>query len=200
MIGSTPSVWGAKRQSLVQASTFVDEFTALKKAVEEAITIRYHLQSMGVKISKPTPTWMDNMGVVLNASSPGSPLNKKHIALSYRFVREHQANNVVSIRKIDTTNNYGDPFTKALTNDTFHNFFQKSPRQPYIMTSYETTYTDMYSIYQRLVSKIFQKQGLSAIQAYQLAYNHRYGVNFYHFRTCRFYLLSELKRDFRHNF
>lgn len=124
LIGSTPSVWGAKRQSSVQSSTFGAEFTALKKAVEEAVSLRYHLRSMGIMVSRPTPIWVDNMGVVMNATNPGSPLNKKHIALSYHFVREHQANKVISIRKIDTSDNYADPFTKALTNDAFHSFFR----------------------------------------------------------------------------
>ena len=69
---------------------------------------------MGVNVSKPTPIWVDNMSVVLNATNPGSSLNKKAIALSYHFVREHQAQSVISIRKIHTTDNYADPFTKAL--------------------------------------------------------------------------------------
>jgi hypothetical protein len=61
------------------------EFTALKVGVEEAVTLRYHLRSRGVKISKATPIWVDNMAVVLNATKPGSAWNKKSIALAYLF-------------------------------------------------------------------------------------------------------------------
>jgi hypothetical protein len=78
---------------------------------------------MGIQVSKPTPIWVDNMGVVLNASNPGSTLNKKHIALAYHFVRENVANNVVEIRKIESKDNYADPFTKALDSKSFHDFF-----------------------------------------------------------------------------
>ena len=124
MIGCTPVTWLAKRQGCVQTATYGAELTALKTAVEEAVTLRYHLRSMGVKVSKPTPIYVDNMGVVLNSTEPGSPLNKKSVALSYHFVREHHANNVVQIRKIHTSDNYADPFTKALTNDEFHGFFR----------------------------------------------------------------------------
>ena len=120
MVGSTPIVWRSKRQSCVQTSTFGAEFTALKLAVEEAVTIRYHLRSMGVRINQATNLWVDNMSVVLNATNPGSSLNKKAIALAYHFVREHQANDVVSIRKIDGTENYADPWTKSLDNSAFH--------------------------------------------------------------------------------
>jgi hypothetical protein len=85
-VGSTPVSWKSKRQASVQTSTFGAEFTALKKAVEEGITLRYYLRSMGIKVGKPTPIFVDNMGVVLNASNPGSTLNKKSEALSYHFV------------------------------------------------------------------------------------------------------------------
>ena len=78
---------------------------------------------MGVKVTILISIYMDNMGVVLNASNPGSTLNKKCVALSYHFVREHVANNVIEIRKIDLADNYADPFTKALTSNRHHDFF-----------------------------------------------------------------------------
>lgn len=78
---------------------------------------------MGIQVSKPTPIWVDNMGVILNASNPGSTLNKKHIALAYHFVRENVATNVVEICKISSKDNYADPFTKALGSKSFHDFF-----------------------------------------------------------------------------
>ena len=124
-VGSTPVVWHSKRQTLVQTSSFGAEFTALKKAVEESVTIRYHLRSMGVKVTKPTTIYVDNMSVVLNASNPGSTLNKKTVALSYHFVREHVANDVCRIRKIHTTENYADPLSKALNSTIHHSFFQE---------------------------------------------------------------------------
>jgi hypothetical protein len=63
-----------------------------------------------------------NMSVVLNASNPGSTLNKKSVALWYQFVREHVANSVADIWKIDLAHNFADPFTRAL-NSTDHNDF-----------------------------------------------------------------------------
>jgi hypothetical protein len=124
-VGSTPVSWRSKRQASVQTSTFGAEFTALKKAVEEGITLRYYLRSMGIKVAKSTPIFVENMGVVLNASNPGSTLNKKSLALSYHFVQEHVANSVIEIRKIDSADNYADPFTKALMSNEHHGFFYK---------------------------------------------------------------------------
>ena len=78
---------------------------------------------MGVTVSSATSIWVDNMSVILNATNPGSTLNKKHVALAYHFVREHVANKIGQIRKIDSIDNYADPFTKAMNSTDFHGFF-----------------------------------------------------------------------------
>ena len=138
-LGSTPLTYASRRQTTVQTSTFGAEFTALKKAVEEAVTIRYHLRSMGVKVTKPTPIFVDNLSVVLNAQNPGSTLNKKWIALAYHFVREHVANGVVEIRKIDSADNYADPFTKAMNARDHGSFFNEYMCNPGLLFDKDTT-------------------------------------------------------------
>ena len=67
---------------------------------------------MGIKVTKPSAMNIDNQSVFLNSTVPGSPLNKKAVALSYQFVREHNANGVVSVYKIKSEDNYTDPLTK----------------------------------------------------------------------------------------
>ena len=64
---------------------FGANFTVLKKTVEESVILWCHLISMGIKVSKPTPVLVENMSVVLNATDPGSTLNKKTVVLSYYF-------------------------------------------------------------------------------------------------------------------
>ena len=95
-VGSTPVYWKSTRQTSVQTSTFGSEFTALKKAVEVAVTIRYYLRSMGVEIREATKIFVDNKSVFLNAANPASSLNKKALALAYHAVREHQSENVIN--------------------------------------------------------------------------------------------------------
>eukprot|EP00957_Ditylum_brightwellii_P169967 12937577-Ditylum_brightwellii.AAC.1 len=90
-------------------STFGAKFTVLKKGVEEAVALQYRLRAMGVKVSKPTPIFVDSISVVLNASNPGSMQNKKTVVLSYHFVWEHIATNDVEICKIDSADNFADP-------------------------------------------------------------------------------------------
>ena len=100
-VGRTPITNSAKRQSTVQTTTFGAEFIALKKAVEEAIALRYYLRSMGVKVNKPTIIYGDNLSAITNTTMPGSALKKKYLALSYHFCREYYSANIVDIRKID---------------------------------------------------------------------------------------------------
>ena len=95
IVGSNPTTWSVKRQTIVQTLTFSAEFISLKRAVEEAITIKYHLRSMGVMVLEATKIYSENMGVVLNTTNPGSTLNKKHVALAYHFCREHMIAGVV---------------------------------------------------------------------------------------------------------
>ena len=65
-VGSTPILWESKRQNSVQISTYGAEFTALKRAVEHAIVIRYHLRSMGIKVSKPSYVYVNNRATTHN--------------------------------------------------------------------------------------------------------------------------------------
>ena len=69
-IGHTPIYWQSKRQASVQTATFGAEFISLKRAIAEAITIRYYLKSMGVKVTKPTVIYGDNMSSIKRQLNP----------------------------------------------------------------------------------------------------------------------------------
>ena len=53
---------------------------------------------------------------------PGA-ITKKCVALSYHYVREHIANQVVNVRKIASADNYADPFTKGMNSTSHGDFF-----------------------------------------------------------------------------
>ena len=108
----TPVKYFSKRQVSVQTSTFGAEFVSLKRAVEEAVTIRYYLRSMGVKVSKPTIIYGDNLSAIRNTVDPGSPVKKKYLALAYHFCREHYGAGIVAIKKITLRITYLIPLQK----------------------------------------------------------------------------------------
>ena len=83
---------------------------------------------MGVTVVKATNITVDNMSVVISASNLATTLNKKHIALAYHFVREHAAAKVINILKIDSVENFADPFTKGMLIGDHGDFYQELMR------------------------------------------------------------------------
>ena len=80
---------------------------------------------MGIKVSTPTPIFVDNRSVVLNANNPGSTLNRTTVAIRYHFVKEHDSKHVVEVRKIHTRDNFSETFTKPLVINDFHGFYHE---------------------------------------------------------------------------
>jgi hypothetical protein len=118
-VGSTPILWRSKRQGAIQTSMYGAEFSSMKSATEEAIMVRYMLRSLGIGIHKPSNILGDNAGVISCASTPESSLKKKHIALSYHFIRENLAIGAIRPQHIPDKNNISDLFTKPLDWNTF---------------------------------------------------------------------------------
>jgi hypothetical protein len=119
MVGSTPVVWRSKRQNAVQTSTYWAEFSAMRLATEEIMTMRYMLRSLGIKVSNPSSLSGDNAGVISNTTNPDATLKKKHIALSFHSVRENVSAGVVYPHQISSENNIADLLTKPLDQNTF---------------------------------------------------------------------------------
>ena len=113
-VGSTPVLWSSKRQGCVATSTYCSEFVAMRTAVEEAISIRYMLRCLGVPVSDPTDLYGDNFSSIQTATIPDADLKKKHIAISYHYVREAVARKIVNVRHVFSHENFADICTKAL--------------------------------------------------------------------------------------
>ena len=113
-VGQTPVQWTSKRQGCIATSTYCAEFVAMRSAVEEAIGIRYILRSLGIPVTQPVDLIGDNFGVIQSANIPESEMKKKHIAISYHFVREAIAAKIVNGLWCTSAENFSDVCTKAL--------------------------------------------------------------------------------------
>ena len=93
----------------------------MRTASEEAVSLRYMLRSLGVPVPKDKPTniFGDNWSVIQSATIPESEMKKKHIAISYHYVRETIAAVVSNPVWIRTDENFSDVCTKALCGATF---------------------------------------------------------------------------------
>jgi hypothetical protein len=118
-LGNTPIIWKSRQQGAVQTSTYGAELCAMRMAVAEAISICFMLRSFGICVSSPTLTMGDNKGAIITAITPECALKKKHVALSYHFVREQTAVGTINPQKIEGRDNVADLLTKALDRNTF---------------------------------------------------------------------------------
>ena len=84
------------------------------QAVEEAISLHYMLRCLGIPVANPTNLYGDNFGSIQSASIPDSELKKKHVAISYHFVREFIAAKIVNTIWVLTHPNFADVCMKAL--------------------------------------------------------------------------------------
>ena len=117
-VGSTPVIWMSKRQGSIASSTYAAEFSALRTATEEAMSLRYMLRCLGCNIpsdgSCPTKIFNDNLSVVLNAQNPAADLSKKHVAISFHVVREAVAAGIISPYWLKGKWNISDIMTKQI--------------------------------------------------------------------------------------
>jgi hypothetical protein len=118
-VGSTPVLWPSKRQGCIATSTYTAEFVAMRSAVEEAISIRYMLRCMGVPVTNPTNLYGDNFGFIQSANIPEGELKKKHVAISYHYVREAIASGYINAIWVKSHENFADVCTKALGSNAF---------------------------------------------------------------------------------
>ena len=49
-VGSTLVIWKSKRQGIIASSTYAAEFSALRTATEEAMSLRYMLRCLGCRL------------------------------------------------------------------------------------------------------------------------------------------------------
>ena len=114
LVGRTLVGYSSKCQGAIETSMYGAEFCAMRQATEEAISVRYMLRCLGVKMETPTAVLGDNEGVILNATIKDSLLKKKHVAISYHKVRESAAAGIIQPMKVNTKDNFADPLRKPL--------------------------------------------------------------------------------------
>ena len=124
-VGSTPVIWTSKRQGCIATSTYCAEFVSMRSAVEEVISICYMLRCLGVPVTRPMDLFGDNFGVIQSAVIPEGELKKKHIAISYHYVREAIAARIVNAHWCRSDENFADICTKALGTNIFSNIVEE---------------------------------------------------------------------------
>ena len=122
-MGSGAISWSSKRQSTVALSSCEAEYIAETQAAKEAIWLRRLLQEMLLQENpSPTTIFADNQGAIALAKNPQFHARTKHIDTNVHFVREKQAEGVITLEYIPTEQQLADGLTKPLPREPFQRF------------------------------------------------------------------------------
>jgi len=111
-LNKTPFDWFTKKQSTVETATFGSENSAARTAIEHMKANMMTLLYLGVPVIDRSVLFDDNKSVVDSTTQPHSKLHKRHLMLSYRYVREANATDNYAYCWIDGKKNPADVLSK----------------------------------------------------------------------------------------
>jgi hypothetical protein len=122
-----PLTWGSRLQTEIALSSTEIEYIALSQSLREILPIIRlinELHKNGFKYDNQTPVlyctvFEDNNGAMEMASTPKMRSQTKHINIKYHHFREAVHQGIIRIKRIDTTQQQADIFTKPLMERIF---------------------------------------------------------------------------------
>jgi hypothetical protein len=132
-MGDCPIKWTSKLQQEQSLSTTESEYIALAQALREFIPMRRAFEDMikffGLLEEHPitvkSTIFEDNNGAISIATTPKMSVRTKHIGVKYHFVKDmfgkkrNPDHHPFALKKIDTTLQKADIFTKGLNEEAF---------------------------------------------------------------------------------
>ena len=111
-LNQTPIDWFSKKQSTVETATFGSENVAARTAIEQMKDLKYTLLYLGVPVVDRSILIGDNKTVVDSTTQPHSRLTKRHLMLSYHYVREAVATGNYAFLWLNGKDNPADILSK----------------------------------------------------------------------------------------
>ena len=115
LLGCCIISWQSKQQASVALSTMEVENMAACAATQEALWLLRLLKEFGCQFTEPVTLLEDNQACIYYSRNPNDFQRTKHIDQKYHFVREQVAEGNVVLKKVKTSDNLADIFTKPLT-------------------------------------------------------------------------------------
>lgn len=106
--------WQSKKQRTVALSTVEAEYMAITHATKEALWWRTVFNGFGYDTKHPTTLWSDSQGGISLAANPEHHTRTKHIDIQYHFIRQHLAEQTITLKFIGSEDMAADSLTKAL--------------------------------------------------------------------------------------
>ena len=111
MLSRSAISWKATLQSTIALSTTEVEYMAAAEAVKEAIWLRSLVDNLGLK-QDIIVVYCDSQSVIHLSKSQMYHERTKHINVRYHFLREIISQGNIIVKKISTSDNAANMFTK----------------------------------------------------------------------------------------
>ena len=118
LLGRSLVSWCSKKQNSVALSTAEAEYIAAGACCAQILYMKQTLLDFGVRLEK-VPLLCDNESAVKIANNPVQHSRTKHIDIRHHFLRDHVANNDISLSSVRSEDQLADIFTKPLDEATF---------------------------------------------------------------------------------
>lgn len=124
-LGDSPVLWKAKKQDVVSRSSAESEYRSMALTVCELKWLKALLKDLGVNQTKPIDSHCDNQAALYIAANPVFHERTKHVEIDCPGVRDEIMNGTIRTRKVHTTDQLADVFTKALGRREFESIVVK---------------------------------------------------------------------------
>jgi hypothetical protein len=122
-----PLMWGSRMQTEIALSSTESDYISLSQSLRDVlplIRLINELHKNGFKYNSQKPVlhctlFEDNNGAIEMANTPKIRPRRKHINIKYHHFREAVQQGIIYIKRIDTTQQQADIFTKPLQEQTF---------------------------------------------------------------------------------
>ena len=118
-VNGGPIIWRSKLQTATAQSSTEAEFTALQSTVREVRWVQNVLAEVGVLRCKPTEIHQEKLGAISWTEQTQGLRNVKHVEVKYHYVRDSVDQGRIAVSYVPSSDNFADPFTKALIGENF---------------------------------------------------------------------------------
>jgi deoxyuridine 5'-triphosphate nucleotidohydrolase len=113
-------LYKTKFQPTVALSSTEAEFNAAVEAGKYILYVRTILEEIGLAQEHASILYEDNQGALLMANAQRPTKNTKHIDIKHFALQDWVQDDLLKLKRIDTSDNYSDVFTKATGTTLFY--------------------------------------------------------------------------------
>ena len=141
MVAGGCILYKSKFQDTIALSSTQAEFAAACEAGKCILYVRSLLEEIGLTQTTATTCYIDNNGALLMANAQQPTKRTKHVDIKQFVLLEWVENDLLTLHRISTSDNYSDGFTKPLGRTLHYRHFDRVMGRvipPYVKNKHQT--------------------------------------------------------------